>query len=80
MNNKSSLSKLDSQQQEQTGGRQRLHGAFKGGFSAGYHNTVGSEAGFQPQKYKSNRNEKGSFAQQKLDFMDDEVRVRVDDF
>ena len=24
-------------------GRQRLHGAFRGGFSAGYYNTVGSK-------------------------------------
>lgn len=27
-------------------GRQRLHGAFQGGFSAGYFNTVGSKEGF----------------------------------
>ena len=75
INNKSEKysSKSDGRQMEQSDGRQRLHGAFKGGFSAGYHNTVGSEAGFQPQQYKSNRNEKGSFSQQKLDFMDDEV-------
>ena len=26
-------------------GRRRLHGAFTGGFSAGYYNTVGSETG-----------------------------------
>jgi hypothetical protein len=26
-------------------GRLRFHGAFTGGFSAGYYNTVGSEAG-----------------------------------
>jgi Protein of unknown function (DUF1604) len=28
----------------------RLHGAFTGGFSAGYFNTVGSEEGWQPQE------------------------------
>ena len=28
-------------------GRQRLHGAFQGGFSAGYFNTVGSKEGRQ---------------------------------
>ena len=29
-------------------GRRRFHGAFTGGFSAGYRNTVGSEAGWTP--------------------------------
>lgn len=29
-------------------GRQRLHGAFQGGFSAGYYNTVGSKEGILP--------------------------------
>jgi hypothetical protein len=31
---------------ESTSGRQRLHGAFQGGFSAGFYNTVGSKEGF----------------------------------
>ncbi len=30
-------------------GRRRFHGAFTGGFSAGYFNTVGSEEGKHPQ-------------------------------
>ena len=36
-------------------GRRRFHGAFTGGFSAGYYNTVGSEKGWQPQAFKSSR-------------------------
>ena len=36
-------------------GRQRFHGAFTGGFSAGYFNSVGSEEGFQPAKFVSSR-------------------------
>ena len=38
-------------------GRQRFHGAFTGGFSAGYFNTVGSVEGFQPKKFISRRND-----------------------
>ena len=36
-------------------GRQRFHGAFTGGFSAGYFNTVGSAEGFQPKTFVSSR-------------------------
>lgn len=54
-------------------GRRRFHGAFTGGFSAGYWNTVGSEEGFKPREFKSTRAEKGVFQQQApTDFMDDE--------
>jgi G patch domain-containing protein 1 len=50
----------------------RFHGAFTGGFSAGYFNTVGSEEGFQPKAFISSR-EKRSFGQSNVtDFMDDE--------
>lgn len=31
-------------------GRRRLHGAFTGGFSAGYFNTVGSKEGTSPER------------------------------
>lgn len=34
------------QQVRDENGRQRLHGAFKGGFSAGYFNSVGSKEGW----------------------------------
>jgi len=33
----------------------RFHGAFAGGFSAGYHNTVGSAEGWQPAAFRSSR-------------------------
>ncbi len=36
-------------------GRRRFHGAFTGGFSAGYFITVGSEVGWRPAAFSSNR-------------------------
>ena len=36
-------------------GRKRFHGAFTGGFSAGYFNTVGSEEGWAPSEWRSTR-------------------------
>ena len=36
-------------------GRKRLHGAFTGGFSAGYFNTVGSKEGWTPATFVSSR-------------------------
>ncbi|URE29360.1 hypothetical protein MUK42_17224 [Musa troglodytarum] len=36
-------------------GRRRFHGAFTGGFSAGYYNTVGSKEGWTPQTFTSSR-------------------------
>uniref|UniRef100_A0A182JRA6 G-patch domain-containing protein n=1 Tax=Anopheles christyi TaxID=43041 RepID=A0A182JRA6_9DIPT len=55
-------------------GKRRFHGAFTGGFSAGYWNTVGSEEGWKPAEFKSSRTEKSSFARQQnpMDFMDEE--------
>ncbi|CAF0703112.1 unnamed protein product [Brachionus calyciflorus] len=55
-------------------GRQRFHGAFTGGFSAGYFNTVGSKEGWAPSTFKSSRGEK---AEKKTtyrpeDFMDED--------
>ncbi|KAI0954695.1 hypothetical protein AcW1_006501 [Taiwanofungus camphoratus] len=54
-------------------GRRRLHGAFTGGFSAGYFNTVGSKEGWAPSTFVSSRSER---AKQKAarpeDFMDEE--------
>uniref|UniRef100_A0A1A9WTC4 G-patch domain-containing protein n=1 Tax=Glossina brevipalpis TaxID=37001 RepID=A0A1A9WTC4_9MUSC len=57
-------------------GRRRFHGAFTGGFSAGYWNTVGSKEGWTPRSFKSSRNEKTteSFNQCPEDFMDEEDR------
>lgn len=54
-------------------GRRRFHGAFTGGFSAGYFNTVGTRDGWKPQQFKSSRSSKaGNVAQRAQDFMDDE--------
>ncbi|KAL9029579.1 MAG: hypothetical protein Q9196_002188 [Gyalolechia fulgens] len=58
-------------------GRKRLHGAFTGGFSAGYFNTVGSKEGWTPSTFVSSRKEKGkdgttTIQQKPEDFMDDE--------
>ncbi|KAI0305795.1 hypothetical protein B0F90DRAFT_1872703 [Multifurca ochricompacta] len=54
-------------------GRRRLHGAFTGGFSAGYFNTVGSKEGWTPSTFISSRSDR---AKQKLsrpeDYMDEE--------
>ncbi|XP_065331547.1 G patch domain-containing protein 1 homolog isoform X1 [Cloeon dipterum] len=54
-------------------GRRRFHGAFTGGFSAGYFNTVGSEEGWTPATFRSTRAEKeAKRLQRPEDFMDDE--------
>ena len=56
-------------------GRRRFHGAFTGGFSAGYFNTVGSKEGWTPSSFRSSRTSRGDTAQIKSrpeDFMDDE--------
>ncbi|XP_078044164.1 G patch domain-containing protein 1 homolog [Augochlora pura] len=54
-------------------GRRRFHGAFTGGFSAGYFNTVGTRDGWRPQQFKSSRGSKAeSVAQRPEDFMDEE--------
>ncbi|KAJ3354888.1 hypothetical protein GGF32_002312 [Allomyces javanicus] len=54
-------------------GRKRLHGAFKGGFSAGYFNTVGSKEGWTPSTFSSSRTTRAERkAMRPEDFMDDE--------
>ncbi|XP_074644726.1 G patch domain-containing protein 1-like [Tubulanus polymorphus] len=54
-------------------GRQRFHGAFTGGFSAGYFNTVGSETGWTPSTFVSSRNKRSeNVSQQPEDYMDAE--------
>lgn len=54
-------------------GRRRLHGAFTGGFSAGYFNSVGSKEGWAPSTFVSSRVDR---AKQKVsrpeDYMDEE--------
>lgn len=54
-------------------GRRRFHGAFTGGFSAGYFNSVGSKEGWTPSAFRSSRSEKAEKpAARPEDFMDDE--------
>lgn len=52
-------------------GRRRFHGAFTGGFSAGYFNTVGSKEGWAPSEFKSSRGQRANYRQQAVeDFLD----------
>ncbi|KAJ3465248.1 hypothetical protein MRS44_005906 [Fusarium solani] len=58
-------------------GRKRLHGAFTGGWSAGYFNTVGSKEGWTPSTFVSSRSNRrkddAAPAQQRPeDYMDEE--------
>ncbi|KAL5513116.1 hypothetical protein ACEPAH_3514 [Sanghuangporus vaninii] len=54
-------------------GRRRLHGAFTGGFSAGYFNTVGSKEGWTPSEFRSSRVDRAKKAAARPeDFMDEE--------
>ncbi|KAF9224178.1 DUF1604-domain-containing protein [Gyrodon lividus] len=54
-------------------GRRRLHGAFTGGFSAGYFNTVGSKEGWAPSTFVSSRSDRAKSRLAKPeDFMDEE--------
>ena len=61
-------------------GRRRFHGAFTGGFSAGYYNTVGSVEGFIPKSFISHRGDKHhagnksstTFHSKPEDYMDEE--------
>ncbi|GFS80154.1 g patch domain-containing protein 1 [Nephila pilipes] len=55
-------------------GRQRFHGAFTGGFSAGYFNTVGTKEGWAPSSFVSSRDKKDKDYknQNPEDFMDEE--------
>ncbi|KAK9717920.1 hypothetical protein K7432_005882 [Basidiobolus ranarum] len=61
-------------------GRRRFHGAFTGGFSAGYYNTVGSKEGWEPKKFvssRASRSERTSFKPE--DFMDEEDLAELAD-
>ncbi|KAK4057752.1 hypothetical protein OIO90_001400 [Microbotryomycetes sp. JL221] len=58
-------------------GRRRLHGAFTGGWSAGYFNTVGSKEGWTPSTFKSSRSNRAQSGKQDVQdaaraFMDEE--------
>ncbi|KAG8833154.1 hypothetical protein FRC17_011225 [Serendipita sp. 399] len=59
-------------------GRRRLHGAFTGGFSAGYFNTVGSKEGWTPSTFKSSRSDRHKGKEMRPeDFMDEEDRTEM---
>ncbi|EJD07516.1 uncharacterized protein FOMMEDRAFT_137805 [Fomitiporia mediterranea MF3/22] len=61
-------------------GRRRLHGAFTGGFSAGYFNTVGSKEGWAPSEFRSSRTERAKAkAARPEDFMDEEDLTELRD-
>ena len=54
-------------------GRRRFHGAFTGGFSAGFFNTAGSRDGWTPKNFKSTRENRFQANEQRPeDFMDDD--------
>ncbi|KAG8094350.1 hypothetical protein GUJ93_ZPchr0012g21544 [Zizania palustris] len=54
-------------------GRRRFHGAFTGGFSAGYYNTVGTKEGWTPQTFTSSRKNRTEVKKQSIySFLDEE--------
>ncbi|KAM9366274.1 G patch domain-containing protein 1 [Symphorus nematophorus] len=58
---------------DEKGRYQRFHGAFTGGFSAGYFNTVGSKEGWTPSTFVSSRQQKAEKSHARPeDFMDEE--------
>uniref|UniRef100_A0A8C7K5R9 G patch domain containing 1 n=1 Tax=Oncorhynchus kisutch TaxID=8019 RepID=A0A8C7K5R9_ONCKI len=58
---------------DEKGRYQRFHGAFTGGFSAGYFNTVGTKEGWTPATFVSSRQQKaGRQNARPEDFMDEE--------
>uniref|UniRef100_A0A8C9EJB3 G patch domain-containing protein n=1 Tax=Pavo cristatus TaxID=9049 RepID=A0A8C9EJB3_PAVCR len=72
--------------QEQTvkdakGRYQRFHGAFTGGFSAGYFNTVGTKEGWTPSAFISSRQKRADrTVLGPEDFMDEEVNLERNRF
>jgi len=63
-------------------GTRKFHGAFTGGFSAGYNNTVGSEAGFKPKKFLTSREKKNKNQKRYniIELIDDEDLMTNTDF
>ncbi|XP_063336671.1 G patch domain-containing protein 1 isoform X2 [Pelmatolapia mariae] len=58
---------------DEKGRYKRFHGAFTGGFSAGYFNTVGSKEGWTPSAFVSSRQQKAEKHHARPeDFMDEE--------
>eukprot|EP00960_Hanusia_phi_P035775 751940-Hanusia_phi.AAC.1 len=62
---------VEQQEVADTDPKRRFHGAFTGGFSAGYFNTVGSKEGWTPSTFVSSRSNRAKYSEQKKeDFMD----------
>ncbi|XP_021905487.1 G patch domain-containing protein TGH [Carica papaya] len=60
-------------------GRRRFHGAFTGGFSAGYYNTVGSKEGWTPQSFTSSRKSRAEVKHQSIfSFLDEDERAELE--
>ncbi|CAN1856590.1 G patch domain-containing protein TGH [Linum perenne] len=60
-------------------GRRRFHGAFTGGYSAGYYNTVGSKEGWAPQSFTSSRKSRAEIRQQDiLNFLDEDEKADLE--
>ncbi|KAE8695046.1 G patch domain-containing protein TGH-like protein [Hibiscus syriacus] len=60
-------------------GRRRFHGAFTGGFSAGYFNTVGTKEGWAPQSFTSSRKNRAEVKQQSiLNFLDEDEKAELE--
>ncbi|KAJ4960699.1 hypothetical protein NE237_020609 [Protea cynaroides] len=59
-------------------GRRRFHGAFTGGFSAGYYNTVGTKEGWTPQTFTSSRKNRAEMKQQTIfNFLDEDEKEEM---
>ncbi|KAL8479362.1 hypothetical protein ACS0TY_026289 [Phlomoides rotata] len=60
-------------------GRRRFHGAFTGGYSAGYYNTVGSKEGWTPQSFTSSRKKRAEVQQQNIfSFLDEDEKADLE--
>ncbi|KAL6318921.1 hypothetical protein AAG906_001394 [Vitis piasezkii] len=60
-------------------GRRRFHGAFTGGFSAGFYNTVGSKEGWAPQSFTSSRKNRAEVKKQSIfSFLDDDEKAEME--
>ncbi|KZS14445.1 G patch domain-containing protein 1 [Daphnia magna] len=64
--------RIEDQEVRDENGRRRFHGAFTGGFSAGYYNTVDTKEGWRPAEFKSSRSDRQKKEQKPQDFMDEE--------
>nr|CAG4641457.1 EOG090X013U [Eurycercus lamellatus] len=64
--------RIEDQEVRDENGRRRFHGAFTGGFSAGYYNTVDTKEGWRPSEFKSSRSDRKKHQQKPEDYMDQE--------